>query len=519
MLKMSLFMKMIRGSHNRTANQRNQRLQREALRKREDPTLYQVKQKLKTHPDPKYSTMTDEEMTREAKFLTDPESMKQLFSDLTYKPIQSILEEVSSEESMQSSHHQTRKSSKQKCLERVGQLTLKLHLSHLDESPSSLERLGAALLKIPYGVLHAALEIGDTSNPNVSYMLEFNESSLVQPRKKNLIETTALEATIPLGGAKLKLQDSAWPKPASPAEKAMKKKLAGRKTGIDQLDGYLNPEHKRPMRPRSICMTEKPQKVKRSVSAPINIEERKSDEDTVKSKHFSCRSRIVTEQMEATSSLPENFDPLRPCTSEDAYSARGLASRIGDTEASAQSPNMSLLQGLTTSPQITNSGEDLTQFIELSLSKLFLIEKLVNIIIKYNKCYYYNSISRNCQTFVIDVLQSFGVWENFTLGDRLEVYLKNLTKGRKEVYRSHKALNDRIKYLAASGELKETTYDEARYLRSLYTIFHLEESSASAQATTTICSDPECMLKVLEDYLKEIRPEGTTTLRSPEHYI
>ena len=109
------------------------------------------------------------------------------------------------------------------------------------------------------------------------------------------------------------------------------------------------------------------------------------------------------------------------------------------------------------------------------------------------------------------------MWENFRLGDRLEHYLKNLTKGRKEVYKSHKSVNDRVKYLVVSGELEDITYDEARYLRSLYTVYHLEESASSS--ATAVCSDPECLLKVLEESLKEKRPEGTTTLRSPDHYM
>ncbi len=517
---MALFMKIIRGSHNRAANQRTQRLHREALRKREDPALYQVKQKLKKHLDPKYSTMTDEELTREAMFLTNPESLKALFSDLTHKPIQSILEEESSRESTHSGRHSSSESDKLKNLERVGQLTLKLHLSHLDETPSSLTRLGAALLKIPYGVLHAVLEIGDTSNLNISYMLEFNDTSLVQPRRKSLMETTALEATIPLGGAKLKLTDSVWPKPVSTTERDVRRKRGPIKTGIDLVDEYLS-EHK-PIRPRSICITEKPQVIKKRSSSLNIVREGTRLSYEVKSKHSSCKPHLATIQVPQeyygeARSLPTQFHQTR--SSEDADSASRLSPHTVDTEAlaCAQTPNLSQDQCFATSSQAIDSREDLTPYIQLSLSKILLIEKLVKVIIKYNKSYYYNSITRNCQTFVIDVLQSFGVWDNFRLGERLELYLKNLTKGRKEVYKSHKSINDRVKYLVISGELEDTTYDEARYLRSLYTVFHLEESTTSGATVT--CADPECLLKVLEDYLKQKRPEGATMLMTPEHYM
>ena len=151
----------------------------------------------------------------------------------------------------------------------------------------------------------------------------------------------------------------------------------------------------------------------------------------------------------------------------------------------------------------------------MSLSKVLLVEKLVDLIVKYNKNYYYHSITRNSQTFVVEVLQSFGVWENFNLGRKLKEYANNITKGKKEVYKSHKGLNDRVKYLIVSKEIEETTYDEARYLRSLYTIFHLEEASMSAQSSTTVCSHSDCHLQDIERHLNTIRPEGTTKIHPP----
>ena len=96
---MSLFLKLLRGSQNRATHQKTQRLQHEAVRKKEDPVTYLVKQKLKHHPDPKYSKMTDEQMTREATFLTDEEALQEFFSDLLHtKGVQLGLGEEEEEE-------------------------------------------------------------------------------------------------------------------------------------------------------------------------------------------------------------------------------------------------------------------------------------------------------------------------------------------------------------------------------------------------------------------------------------
>lgn len=493
---MSLFKKFLHASETRNTHQKTHCLRREALRRKENPVVYQVKQKLRGHQDPKYSQMNDEEMTREAIHLTDTESLKAFFSDLTHSPIQSVMEEVHNSDDdipTQSGHYQ------QKHLERVGQLTLKLHLSLPDQTPSQIVRLGVALLKIPYGVLHTALEIGDTSNPNISYMLEYSESSLVQPRRKSLIEASVLEATIPMGGRKLELQ-APWPKEDRAAERAVRERAANIKTGVRVVDEYFQAEHT-PARPRSVCVPSKYNRPKRrTISTPCATEYSKT---TGKD---SASERVIERNLLGSSSLPLL----------DIVTGSGSAHTSTHSEASRLPPTLQASQNLE---QTLDSREDLTPFMQLSLSKILVIDKLVKIIVKYNKSYYYHSITRNGQTFIIEVLQSLGVWENFKLGDRLKGYIDNLTKGRQEVYKSHKAVNDRVRYLYSSGEIEETTYDEARYLRSLYTIFHLEEASGSTDHTPHVCSDQNCMLKDLQEHLDKKRPEGATALQSPVHYL
>lgn len=549
---MSLLLKVMKGSEKRSTERKAKRCQREALRKREDPTLYQVKLKLKKHPDPSYSTMNEEELTREATHLIDPDSLKEFFSDITHEPIKKILKEVTTAceqqdantdrllDSHQTSEHPDPAEIQKRRIDKVGQLTLKLHLRHLDETPSVLARLGAALLKIPYGVLHACLEIGDTENPEVTYIVEFNSSNLVQPRRKKRIECSALEATIPFGGLNLRMVKRTamtLPTPQHSQGSRARKGDSGQSMAHDL--SYICQAVVTPPRERR----------KGKVSCEANGEADSVTHSGLPSmprQRSMClgSSRMTPPARKkvpcCSPDNPNRSNPVAPAAAcqQDLESVKAILRESTPKQETTPSVNKtteaeshpSLHNAAALSPLLQEfrnsvaqysetSGEELTEYVQLSLSKMLLIDKLVNIIVQYNKRYYYHSITRNCQTFVVDVLQSFGVWENFKFGDKLEQYLENLNKGRKEVYKSHKSINDRVKYLMVSGEINEISYDEARYLRSLYTIFHLEEASKMTTASPVVCSDHECLLTELEKRINEIRPEGAMTLKSPEHYM
>lgn len=540
----------MKGSERRSTERRGRRSQREALRRREDPTIYQVKQKLKKHPDLSYSSMSEEDITREAMHLTDQESLKQFFSDITHEPFKKkkTHEEMSAEIEKDDTDGFVDISLNSECRhpgniqerqgDQAGQLTLKLHLSRLDETPSALTRFGIAFLKIPYGMLHARLEIGDSCNPEVTYIVEFNSSSLVQPRRKKRIECSALEATAYLGGYKLgalkhtdftllttahnqghrggrgctgrpMMQDFSFACHASATPTRERKRgevpCEENRVNVGVPGLVVGDSNLMPMlRPRSKCVLSR-------VAPPAT-------------KKPPCRDFNMTDPTIRTTSNQQDIKSVRtegtleteiPHKVNKPTEGNGITMHALLDNITAQSPPVQESRNFVS--QNIQMREHPTEY-ELSLSKMLLINKLVSIIVQYNKHYYYQSITRNSQTFVVDVLQSFGVWESFTFGEKLEQYLENLTKGREEVYKCHKSVNDRVKYLVVSGEINELTYDEARYLRSLYTIYHLEESSTTA-ANLGVCTDHECLYKDLEKRLNEIRPEGALTLKSPEHYM
>jgi len=200
---MSLFLKIMRSRESRATHQRLKQLQKEASMLNEDPNVYIVKEKLRNHPImPRYKRMEDEQLTRRAVQLSSTESLKEFFSELIPKQTDSVMERMST---ASQSPAATGSTQQQGQLERAGQLTLKLHLRHQNETPSWLVRLGANLLKIPYRVMPCLTGDQGQYQPNTSYIVEYDKSSLVQPLKKGMIENSALEATMAPDGARLTL--------------------------------------------------------------------------------------------------------------------------------------------------------------------------------------------------------------------------------------------------------------------------------------------------------------------------
>ena len=524
--KMALFRKLAQGSDRITVSRKTHHNICEARKKKEDPILYQVKQKLRNHSDPKYREMSEDQLTQEATHLIDPDSLKEYFSELTHKPVHAILEEIDDQDSTENLVQ--KELICQKHVESVGNLTLKLHLSHSKENSSNWVRMGVALLKIPYGVLNASLEIGDTSNPDLSFILEFNTSSLVQPRKKKLIECSALEATVNLGGCKPQLHKSLSWSPETRRFKAKDKSIP--RSATDQEISYGCSGNNTPKltryRQRSVCISggRSPYATKKRSLLPVNDDVAKSTNKLINTPTtISVKSSepLQDEGPDVAQALPRITDHRLNGTKATQGTISSKEDQEGPTVAQTlQKITDHRLNGTKATQGTMSSKEDLTEYIQLSITaKKKFINKLVKIIVQYNKCYYYHPLTRNCQTFTVDVLQSLGVWKNFKLGERLQDYLENLTKGRQEAYKSHKSVNDRVRYLVASKEIEELTYDEARYLRSLYTIFHLEEASKSSQPVQDVCSDQDCQLRVIEKRLAQTRPEGATALISPEKYM
>ena len=128
-------------------------------------------------------------------------------------------------------------------------------------------------------------------------------------------------------------------------------------------------------------------------------------------------------------------------------------------------------------------GEILCMTVEM---KKKIIMKIIDIIAAYNKCYYYNRLSRNCQTFVSDIINAVQITgPKFSTED--EQYLQQVKDGRVRIgspssYKSHEELDRFVSGLIARKEFDKLHKDELGILVVRYREFHGEEE----------CSEPSC---------------------------
>ena len=128
-------------------------------------------------------------------------------------------------------------------------------------------------------------------------------------------------------------------------------------------------------------------------------------------------------------------------------------------------------------------GEILCKTVEI---KKKVIMKIIEVIATYNKCYYFNKVSRNCQKFVKDVIDAIQITGcKFSIED--QQYIQQVKEGRVRIaslksYRSHEELNTFISSLISRNELDELKKEELDILVRRYKQFHGEKE----------CTEPSC---------------------------
>ena len=100
------------------------------------------------------------------------------------------------------------------------------------------------------------------------------------------------------------------------------------------------------------------------------------------------------------------------------------------------------------------------------------LKELAMLIANYNRKYYYNPVSRNCQNFVADVLKVLAINQPF---GQLEVQLEKIRQGTFVVPHSFKTHEDLDKYITTledGGLLQELTQDNIEVIMQLYLNLH-----------------------------------------------
>ena len=195
----------------------------------------------------------------------------------------------------------------------------------------------------------------------------------------------------------------------------------------------------------------------------------------------------------STSSLvvPERYDPADPVFFTD----------VQHRTATARIATNLQTQVIETSGQIDyNTQMDLQYDLAVNVEQM--LEKVKEVIVKYNRYRYYNVFACNCQHFVEDVMKAIGVKnvpQNLT--GKLKDYFKQLTANKSKCipseFPTHQSLDDYVR----TQEATKLTQHDKEYLLCLYFQFHLEAMKANGYATEE-CLVGGCLMELVETSLQ-----------------
>lgn len=145
---------------------------------------------------------------------------------------------------------------------------------------------------------------------------------------------------------------------------------------------------------------------------------------------------------------------------------------------------------------------------KVTAEKQRLIDNLVNVIVTYNRQYYYDIIRRNCQHFVTDALKALGVTEPIEFTGGLGEYFRALKQGRSKAlqgkFTNHIHLDTYVREKEQSGEISQLTKHDLEYLLAQYFRYHLEQKTRlqrenkEAELDEWSCEVKGCCMERLE---------------------
>lgn len=130
---------------------------------------------------------------------------------------------------------------------------------------------------------------------------------------------------------------------------------------------------------------------------------------------------------------------------------------------------------------------------DVTASRGAMIEKLIEVISKYNRMFKYHILYRNCQAFVIDAMKAMGIEKPPVMTGKLGQYFMKLKKGVKSVpkeFRTHEDLDQFVQESQTNGKFAKLTQNEKEHLLCIYFKFHLEYANEEEGDWT--CKAPNC---------------------------
>lgn len=153
--------------------------------------------------------------------------------------------------------------------------------------------------------------------------------------------------------------------------------------------------------------------------------------------------------------------------------------------------------GTASNPYAQPHEEEILYEFEATSAKKEHIDKLIGVIVKYNRNYMYHPIFRGCQKFAVDVLSALNYPVHPKLEGNLGEYyneVKKLNK-RKLAFDSHSDLDAYVRQILESGGIAPL---QAEYLLSQYFLFHVTSITEAEKSERWVCEVHGCLMSQLE---------------------
>lgn len=145
-------------------------------------------------------------------------------------------------------------------------------------------------------------------------------------------------------------------------------------------------------------------------------------------------------------------------------------------------------------PATSTAEEVISYEFESATAEKERLDKLIDIVVRYNRNYLYHPILRNCQKFAADCLVALGYPIHPKLAGRLGDYFAQVKKTRKRKidFFAHEDLDKHI------GEFVDSIPEDAEYLLTQYFMFHVTSLTESDRLGRWVCEVPGCRKAQLE---------------------
>ncbi len=143
-----------------------------------------------------------------------------------------------------------------------------------------------------------------------------------------------------------------------------------------------------------------------------------------------------------------------------------------------------------------NYGDQVDLLFEATTLKSKLLDNLIELVLRYNKYYYFHSFSRNCQQFVTDALKALNNKKPHIFTGRLKEYFEQLKKSlpqKPPSFRSHAELDAHVR-----ANIGGATPHDLEYFLCMYFHFHFSSRSQSGSVAQWQCKEDSCQMANVE---------------------